>query len=143
MRGPGHRRGRSAGSCPGPRRPRLVQLPAADAVGAVPPGGGVMTGMRQAWLVARREMRERSRSRAFQASVVFLIIGVAAMLILPALLKPGSVRDVGVTGPAPATLAATIAGQARAAGITARLHPYASLSAGEQAVRQGRLDVLV
>jgi len=27
-----------------------------------------MTGMWQAWLVARREMRERSRSRAFQAS---------------------------------------------------------------------------
>jgi ABC-2 type transport system permease protein len=102
-----------------------------------------MTGMRQAWLVARREMRERSRSRAFQASVVFLIIGVAAMLILPALLKPSSTRDVGVTGPAPATLAATIAGQARAAGLTARLHPYATLSAGEQAVRQGRLDVLV
>ncbi|HEU5392540.1 MAG TPA: hypothetical protein VFV73_42290 [Streptosporangiaceae bacterium] len=64
-----------------------------------------MTGIRQAWLVARREMRERSRSRAFQASVVFLIIGVAAMLILPALLKPDSVRDVGVTGLVPAALA--------------------------------------
>jgi ABC-2 type transport system permease protein len=102
-----------------------------------------MTGARQAWLVARREMRERSRSRAFQASVVFLIIGVAAMLILPALLKPSSTRDVGVTGPAPTALAATIAGQAQAAGITARLHPYASLAAAEQAVRQGHLDVLV
>ena len=41
-----------------------------------------MNDMWQAWLVARREMRERSRSRAFQASVVFLIVGVAAMLIL-------------------------------------------------------------
>jgi ABC-2 type transport system permease protein len=102
-----------------------------------------MTGMRQAWLVARREMRERSRSRAFQASVVFLIIGVAAMLILPVLLKPGGTRDVGVTGPAPAALAATIAGQAHAAGITARVHPYASLAAAEQAVRQGHLDALV
>jgi ABC-2 type transport system permease protein len=102
-----------------------------------------MTGMRQAWLVARREMRERSRSRAFQASVVFLIIGVAAMLILPALLKPSSTRDVGVTGPAPTALAATIAGQAQAAGITARVHPYASLAAAEQAVRQGHLDMLV
>jgi ABC-2 type transport system permease protein len=102
-----------------------------------------MTGVWQAWLVARREMRERSRSRAFQASVVFLIVGVAAMLILPVLLKPGSTRDVGVTGAAPATLAATIAGQARAAGITARVHPYATLATGEQAVRQGQLDVLV
>jgi ABC-2 type transport system permease protein len=102
-----------------------------------------MTGVWQAWLVARREMRERSRSRAFQASVAFLIVGVAAMLILPALLKTSSAREVGVTGAAPAALAAAIAGQAQAAGITARVHPYATLSAGEQAVRQGQVDVLV
>jgi ABC-2 type transport system permease protein len=102
-----------------------------------------MTGMQQAWLVARREMRERSRSRAFQASIVFLIVGVAAMLILPALLKPSGTRDVGVTGSRPAALAATITEQAHAAGITARVRPYTSLSAGEQAVRQGQLDVLV
>jgi len=102
-----------------------------------------MTGTRQAWLVARREMRERSRSRAFQASVAFLIVAVAAVLILPALLKPSSTRDVGVTDPAPAALAATIAQQAHVAGITARVHPYASLATGEQAVRQGQVDVLV
>ncbi len=102
-----------------------------------------MTGIRQVWLVARREIWERSRSRAFQASVVLMIVGVAAVLILPALLKPGSSRDVGVTGPAPATLAADITQQAKAAGITAHVHPYASLAAGEQAVRQGQVDVLV
>jgi len=82
-----------------------------------------MTGVREAWLVAMREICERSRSRAFQASVAFLVVGVAAMLILPALLKPSSTRDVGVTGAAPEALAATIAGQAQAAGITARVHP--------------------
>jgi ABC-2 type transport system permease protein len=102
-----------------------------------------MNGMRQAWLVARREMRERSRSRAFRASVVLMVVAVAAMLILPTLLKPDGTRDIGVTGPAPAALAATIGQQAHAAGITARVHPYASLAAGEQAVRNGRLDVLV
>ena len=102
-----------------------------------------MNGLRQAWLVARREMRERSRSRAFRASVVLMIVAVAAVLILPALLKPDGTRDIGVTGPAPAALAATIGQQARAAGITARVHPYASLGPGEQAVRDGRLDVLV
>jgi ABC-2 type transport system permease protein len=102
-----------------------------------------MSGMRQAWLVARREMRERSRSRAFRASVVLMVVAVAAVLILPALLKPDGTRDIGITGPAPAGLAATIGQQARAAGITARVHPYASLATGEQAVRNGRLDVLV
>ena len=102
-----------------------------------------MNGVRQGWLVAMREMRERSRSRAFRASVVLMIVAVAAMLILPALLTPSSNRDIGITGSAPATLAATITEQAHAAGTTARVHRYASLAAGEQAVRQGRLDVLV
>ena len=102
-----------------------------------------MNGARQGWLVARREIRERSRSRAFRASVVLMIVGVIAVLILPVLLKPSSTRDIGITGSAPAALAATIAQQAHAAGITPRIHPYASLAAGEQAVRQGRLDALV
>ena len=93
-----------------------------------------MNGVRQGWLVARREMRERSRSRAFQLSVVLMIVGVVAVLILPVLLKPGSTRDIGVAGPAPAALAATIAQQAHAAGITASVHPYASLAAGETLV---------
>jgi ABC-2 type transport system permease protein len=103
-----------------------------------------MNGVRQGWLVAKREMRERSRSRAFLASVVLMIVAVAATLILPALLGPGGgAKDVGLTGPAPPALAATIGQQAHAAGSTARIHRYTSLAAGERAVRQGRLDVLV
>jgi len=103
-----------------------------------------VNGARQSWLVAKRELRERSRSRAFLASVVLMVVTVAAMLIIPAMLQPGgSTRDVGITGRAPAALAATIAGQAHAAGLTTRIHRYAHLAAGEQAVRQGRVDVLV
>lgn len=103
-----------------------------------------MNGVRQGWLVAIREIRERSRSGAFLASVVLMVVAVTAMLIIPAVLKPGSgTKDVGLAGRAPAALAATIAGQARTAGLTARIHRYASLAAGEQAVRQGHVDVLV
>jgi ABC-2 type transport system permease protein len=47
-----------------------------------------MTRRRQAWLVAWREIRERGRSRGFLASVAFMIVTVAALLMLPALLKP-------------------------------------------------------
>jgi ABC-2 type transport system permease protein len=35
-----------------------------------------MNGVRLGWLVAMREMRERSRSRAFRASVVLMIVAV-------------------------------------------------------------------
>src|SRR5215469_15634474 len=103
-----------------------------------------MNGARQGWLVAKREMRERSRSRAFRVSVVLMIVAVAATLTLPALLTPGGgAKNVGLTGPAPPALAATIGQQAHAAGTAARTHHYASLTAGERAVRQGRVDVLV
>ena len=103
-----------------------------------------MNGVRQGWLVAKREMRERSRSRAFRASVVLMIVAVAAVLTLPALLMPGGgAKDIGLTGAAPPALAATVGQQAHAAGTTARIHHYASLTAGERAVRQGRVDVLV
>ena len=102
-----------------------------------------MKGMRQGWLVARRELRERSRSPAFRASVVLMIVTVVAVLILPALIKPSGTRNVGLTGSAPAALAATIVQQAHSAGSTVRVHRYLTLSAGEQAVRQGHLDVLV
>ena len=102
-----------------------------------------MNGMRQGWLVTKRELRERARSRAFLASVALMVVTVAAMLIIPAVLKPGGTKNVGLTGRAPATLAATIKQQAHAAGLTARIHHYARLAAGEQAVRQGHVDVLV
>ena len=103
-----------------------------------------MNGVRQGWLVAKREMRERSRSRTFRFAAVLMIVVVAATLTLPALFMPGGgAKDVGLTGPAPPALAATIGQQAHAAGITARTHRFASLAAGERAVRQGRVDVLV
>jgi ABC-2 type transport system permease protein len=103
-----------------------------------------MNGMRQGWLVAKREIGERSRSRAFLASLALMAVAVAAVLIIPALLKPGvGTRDIGLTGPTPPTLAATISQQAHAAGVTVRVHRYASPAAAEQATRQGRLEVLV
>jgi ABC-2 type transport system permease protein len=103
-----------------------------------------MNGVRPGWLVARREMRERSRSRAFLISLVLMAVIVAAMLVVPALLSSGGgARNIGLAGSAPPALAAAIAGQADAAGMMARVHHYASVAAGEQAVRQGRADVLV
>lgn len=103
-----------------------------------------MNGMRQGWLVAKREIRERSRSTAFLASVALMVVTVAAMLVIPAVVKPGGgTKDIGISGRVPATLVATIEQQAHATGLTARIHRYAHLTAGEQAVRQGHVDVLV
>lgn len=63
-----------------------------------------MNSVRQAWLVAKREIRERGRSRAFLASVLLMIAAVTAMLVLPVLFTSGGARDVGpsrASGPGP------------------------------------------
>ena len=103
-----------------------------------------MKGMSQVGLVAVREIRERSRSRAFLASVVVMVIAVAGAIVLPALLDTGpGTKDVGLTGAVPAELPAAIQSQGQAVATTARIHRYDTLAAGEQAVRDGDVDVLV
>lgn len=103
-----------------------------------------MNGVRQAWLVAMRELRERSRSGAFRVSLGLMVVTVAAMIVLPAVLtSTGRNRDVGLAGTVPSALQATIQAQGEAVGITAQVHGYASVAAGEAAVRRGDADVLV
>lgn len=103
-----------------------------------------MNGLRQGWLVALREIRERGRSRAFRISLLVTILAVAGAIILPAVLtSEGGTRNIGLPGPAPTALPAAIGVQSRAVGITPRIHHYASVAAGETAVRQGKIDVLV
>lgn len=103
-----------------------------------------MNGMRQAWLVAAREIRERSRSRALWVSVLVMILAVVGMIIVPYLMASGgSSKDIGLAGTAPAGLTAVIQSQGSAAGITARVHQYPGITAGEAAVRRGEVSVLV
>jgi ABC-2 type transport system permease protein len=103
-----------------------------------------MSGISQSWLVALRELRERSRSRAFRASVIAMVVVVAGVIIAPALLDTStSTKDVGISGSTPAALAPTIEAQSRAFGKRARIHRYDDLARAEHAVRGGEIDVLV
>ena len=64
-----------------------------------------MTRLRPSWLVAGREIRERSRSRAFRTSILVMVLAVVAMVVLPVLLTTSAkTRDVGLTGAVPAGL---------------------------------------
>ena len=103
-----------------------------------------MNGARQAWLVAARELRERGRSRAFLASVVIMIVAVIGVIALPSLIDTGGgTKDVGLTGTVPAALPNVIRTQGSAVDIKTRIHHYDTLAAGEQAVRDGDIDLLV
>jgi ABC-2 type transport system permease protein len=103
-----------------------------------------MSARRQTWLVARREIRERSRSRAFLASVILTVVAVISLIVLPAALSSGGgTKHVGLTGTVPAGLPAAIEAQGHAFGITLHTERYNTLAAGEQAVRDKHIDVLV
>lgn len=103
-----------------------------------------MNGARQAWLVALREIRERSRSRALWVSVLVTVVAVVGIIVVPALLTGGGgTKDIGLTGSVPAALPAAIESQASAVSITARIHRYPVAGAGEAAVRQGEVEVLI
>lgn len=103
-----------------------------------------MNATRQTWLVAAREMRERSRSRAFAASVVLMVITVVGAIVLPALLDTGpGTKDVGLAASIPTELPGAIEAQGDAVHTKIRIHAYDTVAAGEDAVRNGKVDVLV
>lgn len=103
-----------------------------------------MTGWRQGWLVAEREIRERARSRSFRAGLVVMLVVVLAMIWLPGMLDTrGGTRDVGLVGTVSAQLPPTLRGRGEAIDTTVRVHRYDDVSAGEEAVREQDVDVLV
>jgi ABC-2 type transport system permease protein len=103
-----------------------------------------MSGLRQGWLVALREMRERSRSRGFRAGLAVMLVVVVAAIVVPAMLDTGpGTKDVGVTGAIPNELPHAISGQGDTVGMTVRVHRFDEVAAGEEAVRQKDVDVLV
>ena len=89
---------------------RTLRLPAAEALGAVHggghagragQGGGVMSRWRSIWLVARREILERGRSRGFILSVLFTTAASSsARSSCPPLLFGGRGRRQGRGRPA-------------------------------------------
>jgi ABC-2 type transport system permease protein len=103
-----------------------------------------MNGMRQGWLVARREIRERSRSKVFRAGIVIMLVVVVAAIVVAAKTHTGNVtRDVGFTGTTPAALPTAVIDQGKAVDVTVRPHQYGGAAAGEQAVRDRKVAVLV
>jgi ABC-2 type transport system permease protein len=103
-----------------------------------------MNGVRQGWLVARREMRERGRSKAFWAATGITLVLVIAGIVVAAKIHTGNVtRDVGFTGITPAALPGAVIGQGKAVDVTVHPHAYGGVAAGEKAVRAGNVDVLV
>ncbi len=94
------------------------------------------------WEVARRELVERSRSRAFRISlVVLLILSIAGAVAAARLSGPTSTADVAVVGAASLHLEPVIRAEARHSGQRIRLERLDSEAAAARAVRSGTVDV--
>jgi ABC-2 type transport system permease protein len=90
------------------------------------------------WVVARRELVMRARSKAFLISSAILLLGLIAGIVIPALLMRGttSYTVAVVTGPGVPSPAAVTA-LADAAGITVTVREVADRGAGVELVESG------
>jgi len=102
-----------------------------------------MSRRRSIWLVARREMLERGRSRAFFFSVLLSIGIIAGGLILPTLIGGSSTQHLGIVGATPAGFSEAIQQTAKGAGLTVDVVAVADQPAGEAHLRDGSLDAVL
>lgn len=96
------------------------------------------------WLVARRELSERMRTRAFRVATAIQVAIVVIVLIIAAVTGGGSKHDdVGLVGPAAQSYAPALRAAGPALGATVRTHVLPSAAAAERQVHDGGLDAAV
>ncbi|HET7029274.1 MAG TPA: ABC transporter permease [Candidatus Limnocylindrales bacterium] len=98
-----------------------------------------MSRRRAIWLVARRELIERGRSRAFLLSLLLTVALISLGVFLPSLIG----RDratLGIVGPPPAGLAQVLEARADASGLSLVVVDVPSIEEAEARLRDGKLD---
>jgi ABC-2 type transport system permease protein len=93
-------------------------------------------------LVARREIRERLRSRTFLYTTVLLLVLVGASAAVPGLVEPEKTYRVAVTAPVPRGLEAALQHAAEPFDATVRLQAVGSADAGRVEL-DGDVDALL
>ncbi len=101
-----------------------------------------MSRWRAVWLVARREILERGRSRAFIVSLGLTVAFILASIYLPSILGgPGNGAErLGIVGSPPAAFQAQLAALAKPASIEIATETVPDLATGEARLRDGSLD---
>jgi len=99
-------------------------------------------GTRTVSLVARREIKERSRSKGFRISTIVVLLGVAALVVLPKFLDSEVTRDVGVVGTVPDGFQAAMQ-QAAGGDATVDVRSFPDADSADAALRDGSVDVVV
>ncbi len=102
-----------------------------------------MSRARSIWLVARRELLERGRSRAFAISVGVSVALIAGALFLPALIGRTDRARIGLVGTPPPGVVARLDAVASATNQDIRTESVGDEPTGEARVRDNSLDGLL
>jgi ABC-2 type transport system permease protein len=103
-----------------------------------------MSRWRSVWLVARREILERGRSRGFILSVAFTTLIVVGSFVVPALLFGGpDVATIGVVEPSPPQLQPGVVAIAQGADRPVEFVPYADRASAEAALEAGEVEAVI
>jgi ABC-2 type transport system permease protein len=103
-----------------------------------------MSRWRATWLVARREILERGRSRAFLVSMGIAVAFILAGIIIPGLIGGGPGESkLGIVGTPPPGLTESLEATASEAALTVTVAPVSDLATGEELLRAGGLDAVL
>ena len=95
-------------------------------------------------LVAWREIEQRVRGGAFLLGTLAIIVFVFAAALIPSLgAEKDDTLEIGLVGQTPAALVGGLGAGAEAIGATIAPRRYETLAAGERALRDGEVGVLV
>ncbi|HET9345664.1 MAG TPA: ABC transporter permease [Candidatus Limnocylindrales bacterium] len=102
-----------------------------------------MSRWRAIYLVARREIIERGRSRAFLISLALTVVFLAAGIFLPGFIGGDDADTLGVVGTPPAGFEETLQEIAAQAGIEIVVEPVPDVATGEAKLEDESLDALL
>jgi ABC-2 type transport system permease protein len=103
-----------------------------------------MSRLRSIWLVARRELLERGRSRGFLAGLILTELFVVGSLLLQAFVSGGdTVIKVGYVGDPPAQLGPALDAVAGQSDASVDLTTYPTRDASEAAMAAGDVGVVI
>lgn len=92
------------------------------------------------WLVARREIIERGRSRGYLISMAFTLVLLAVAFVAPSLIGGGSSLQLALVGTPPARLEPAIAAVAAAQDVKLEITATSDVAAAKAALKAGTVD---
>lgn len=101
------------------------------------------SGSRRGWLVARRELDQRVRSRAFVIATAISISLVVAIILFPDLAGAGRTRTVGLVGERSRQLPALIGKAGDRLGLQVEIRGFRGVTASRAALRSDDVAVVL